>query len=195
MFNKSSQGRKYIFSILISLEEDVSSGDCPLGRMLSELKYPWKKESFQRHWGHNIIARKAKMLQTQNTSMKEDDKIGHRNRKIPTVLQKYVKEIMSCHNGRSKKLILGFIRDMLHSWILTEKIFKTSKALLLKIYIYFLLGICEESFDLFINNSGQTRKKKNYFTKKEERSMSALVREPTYKFDLINNCWVLTFEK
>lgn len=59
MFNKSSQGRKYIFSILISLEEDVSSGDCPLGRMLSELKYPWKKESFQRHWGHNIIARKV----------------------------------------------------------------------------------------------------------------------------------------
>lgn len=34
--------------------------------------------------------------------MKEDDKIDHRNRKFPTVLQKYVKEIMSCHNGRSK---------------------------------------------------------------------------------------------
>lgn len=56
-----------IFSVSfqISLEEDVSSGDCPLGRMLSELKYPWKKESFQRYWVHNIIARKADITNTK----------------------------------------------------------------------------------------------------------------------------------
>lgn len=52
---------KSIFSVSfqISLEEDVLLGDCPLGRMLSGLKYPWKKESFQRYLAHNIIARKA----------------------------------------------------------------------------------------------------------------------------------------
>ena len=43
---------KSIFSVSFQISlEDVLSGDCPLGRMLSELKYSWKKESFQRHWG------------------------------------------------------------------------------------------------------------------------------------------------
>lgn len=47
-------------------------------------KYPWKKESFQRHWGHDIMARKVEIMNIKYFSfMKEDYKVDSRNRKIP----------------------------------------------------------------------------------------------------------------
>lgn len=47
--------------------------------------------------------------------MKEDDKIDHRNRKIPNSHTNICKGNYVISQWKIKKLVLGFIRDMLHS--------------------------------------------------------------------------------